>query len=98
MPRACPYPTAAKAETRIRAKEEHLKSNQQEQKCDGAVHEGCGAEYLTDIRLIKPQIELCGTSLAQASLDGGSVSRTSHRDEPSCSIHDLLLEDPIDLS
>lgn len=76
MPRACPYPTAAKAETRIRAKEEHLKSNQQEQKCDGAVHEGCGAEYLTDIRLIKPQIELCGTSLAQASLDGGSVSRT----------------------
>lgn len=85
MPRACLYPTAASAEIRIQGKEEHLKSNQQEQRCDeGAVHEGRGAEYLSDICLTKPQIELGGASLAQASLDDDSVFRNHRcRDEPS---------------
>lgn len=60
----------------------------------GAVHEGRGAEYLTDICLMKPQMELCGACLAQASVDGDSVFKEHCcRDEPSCSIHDLLLKD-----
>ncbi len=65
----------------------------------GGAHEGRGAEYLTDIRLTKPKIELCDACLAQASLDDDSVFKDYRcRDEPSWSIHAPLLADSIDLA